>query len=247
MWTFAAHYPEKTVAVAGLAVPYHTLELGMEEAIKYVDREVYPADEYPFGQWSYMNFYEQDFEKATGFFDADIPGVLRAFYAKKPPTGYGKPAFTSTVTKDGGWFGGAAKPDPALRNIPDLVIEEDMYKDLVAAMEKTGFWAADAWYSNHKRNRAYSLEKWKHGGHLHMPVLFIEAQFDSICDTAVSRLSEPMRKYCSNLTECSIDAGHWVAEEKPEQVNAAIARWILESSPQHWPGRWKHAHVKKQK
>ena len=220
--------------------------MGLEELLKYVDRDIYPTDEYPFGQWSYMSFYETNFQDATDWFDADIPGVLKVLYRKGSPASLGSPAITANVTKDGGWAGGSDKPDPKWRDIPidSTVLDEEIYSELVDKMQKTGFWGADAWYSNHKRNRAYSLEKWKNEGYLHMPVLFIGAKYDGVCATGASRLSEPMRNYCTDLTECEIDAGHWVGLEKPAEVNAVIARWLVESCKQHWPGYWLNAHAK---
>lgn len=77
-----------------------------------------------------------------------------------------------------------------------------------------------------------------------MPVLFVEAKFDAVCATSVSRLCEPMREYCTNLTECSIDSGHWVAQEKPAETNAAITRWLVESCKSYWPGYWSNTPVK---
>jgi hypothetical protein len=47
--SFAEHFPEKTIAAAGLAVPSHTLEKGLEEGLKLVNRERYPEDQYPYG------------------------------------------------------------------------------------------------------------------------------------------------------------------------------------------------------
>ena len=151
MWSFATHYPEKCVGVAGLAVPYRTLELGLEELLKYVNRDIYPAEECPFGQWSYMNFYEESFEKATEWFEADIASFLRLGYRKGNPASYGKPAHTATVTKDGGWAGGIPKPDPNWKEIPisKTVLDEEIYGELVNCMKKTGMWGADAWYYNH--------------------------------------------------------------------------------------------------
>jgi soluble epoxide hydrolase/lipid-phosphate phosphatase len=203
-----------------------------------INRDIYPEDKYPYGQWSYQHFYEQDFEKATSWFDADPAAVLRALYAKGKPGGLGKPAVTATVVEDGGWFGGAEKPDPNLKKIPisAISIDEETYAELVAAMKATGFWGADSWYSNHKANRKYFDEKAKNDGYLHMPTLFIEARFDAVCDSAVSRLAEPQRKYCKDLTEASVDAGHWLPQEKPEEVNGILAKWIVESCKQAWPG-----------
>lgn len=206
VWSFAEHYPEKTTAVCGMAVPSHIIELGLEQEVKYVNREMYPKDKYPYGQWDYQQFYVESFDKATAWFDKDPAAFLRAGYSKGNPASLGQPAFTSQVRAQGGWFGGVAEPDPKWKQIPaeNICIDEETYQKLVEAMAKTGFFGADSWYANHERNRKYYDEKAKHEGRLKMPVLFVEAKFDTICDTVNSRLAEPMRKMCDKLTECSI-------------------------------------------
>lgn len=246
MWSFAEHYPQKCTAVVGITVPSHTLELGLEELLKYVDRDRYPEDQYPWGQWAYQKFYETSLEKAAAWFEKDVAAFTRILYSRGNPANLGQRSFLANVTRDEGWFGGQDKPDPKWKDIPaaDLCLDEETYKEVVSAMQETGFWAADAWYLNHKRNREYALQKWKNGGYLHMPVLFIGARFDNVCDTVTSRLTEPMREHCKDLTEVTIDAGHWVPQEKPIEVNAAIARWLAESVKQHWPGFWSNAHVR---
>jgi soluble epoxide hydrolase/lipid-phosphate phosphatase len=190
VWTFAAHYPEHCVAAAGLCVPYGALELGLEEALKTVDRDLYPEDKYPYGQWSYQVFYEQNFEKASAFFDSDIPAFLRASRLKGNPEAASKPAPLSTIVQDGGWMGGAEKPDPKFRQIPlEMTVyeSEESFQEFVAAMEKTGFWPGDAWYLNHKRNRAYTLEKRKNDGIIDFPVLFVSCHVFAISSDERSR------------------------------------------------------------
>mgnify|MGYP001197585228 CR=1 FL=1 len=49
------------------------------------------------------------------------------------------------------------------------------------------------------------------------------------------RLPEPMRALCPNLTEHTIGSGHWMAQEKPVEVNAAIVRWLVRAVPGVWP------------
>jgi len=34
--------------------------------------------------------------------------------------------------------------------------------------------------------------------------------------------------YCADLTERSVPAGHWVAQERPAEVNDAIGDWLSE-------------------
>ena len=68
-----------------------------------------------------------------------------------------------------------------------------------------------------------------------MPVLFMHAAYDYVCETIDSRLAEPMRANCDNLTEVTIPSGHWMAQEKPLDVNAALVRWLVSQFPELWP------------
>jgi len=76
-------------------------------------------------------------------------------YAKGNPGGTSKPAMTATTVRDGGWWGGKEKPDPAWKEISNsaMCVDEELYEDLVTAMETTGWFGADAWYMNHDRNK----------------------------------------------------------------------------------------------
>ena len=61
---------------------------------------------------------------------------------------------------------------------------------------------------------------------LDKPVLFIHAKYDSVCYTFHTSLADPMRENCSNLEEATIDSGHWMAQEKPDEVNKTIKEWL---------------------
>ena len=50
-----------------------------------------------------------------------------------------------------------------------------------------------------------------------------------------SRLAEPMRRDCADLTEATVASGHWMAQEKPDAVNAAVARLLATRLPGVWP------------
>ncbi|KAK5991929.1 Bifunctional epoxide hydrolase 2-like protein [Cladobotryum mycophilum] len=245
LWTLANTHPHVCRAVAGLCVPSHSLEFGLEELLKTVSRDVYPKAEYPYGQWSYQAFYEQDLEKVTNWMDSDAHGFLKAVMQNRDPAAWGKPAFSSNVVKDNGWFEGIPQP-PSVSDTPDGTncIDEETFKELIAAMKKNGFFSANSWYLNHKANREYNLKHTKNNGRLEMPVLFIHGKFDVVCDTSVG-LADQMRKNCTNLTETTIDSGHWVLSEKPAETNAALARWIVEEVADWWPGYWKNGFVKR--
>jgi len=66
-------------------------------------------------------------------------------------------------------------------------------------------------------------------------VLFLHGRYDTTCETLESRLAEPMRRDCARLREHIVDSGHWMAQEQPVAVNAALARWLACDVPGAWP------------
>ena len=232
VWNMAAHHPEKTVGVASLCVPYLAAGFTLETVVPLVDRSVYPEAEYPAGQWDYQFFYEESFDKACAGFEANIRNMVKAAFRKGDPNTVGKPARTAAVRKAGGWFGGGACPD--VPRDPDVITEADL-EAYTAALTRNGLFGPDSWYMNHQANGAYARMA-KNGGTLSMPVLFLHGAYDTTCETMTSRLPEPMRRDCADLTEVVVKSGHWMAQEKPVEVNAALAKWLAARLPDYWSG-----------
>jgi len=66
--------------------------------------------------------------------------------------------------------------------------------------------------------------------------LFLHGEYDYTCDTVTSRLADPMRQDCRNLTEVVVRSGHWMAQENPRAVNAALTKWLSSHFPALWAG-----------
>ena len=98
----------------------------------------------------------------------------------------------------------------------------------------TAFFGPCSYYMNHDANRDYASSK-LNDGYLDMPVLFLHGLYDYTCETVASRLAEPMRTYCRSLHEQTIRSGHWMAQERPREVNAALVSWMATSLPGYWP------------
>lgn len=230
VWNLARLYPQHCVAVANLCVPYFVLENGLEAALALVDRARYPEAEYPYGQWDYMKFYQENFARATAVFEADVYRTVKLLFRKGDPADADKPAFTAAVRRQGGWFGPLdAAPDYPRDN--DVVTEEDL-QVYAEALRRNGFFGPDSYYMNHEANTVYvagAPEK------LDLPVLFLHARNDFVCATVGTRLADPMRARCAALTEEVIDSGHWMAQERPAAVNAALARWLATGVSGYWP------------
>jgi pimeloyl-ACP methyl ester carboxylesterase len=43
-----------------------------------------------------------------------------------------------------------------------------------------------------------------------------------------------MRASCADLTEVVVPSGHWMAQENPVAVNAALARFLAMKLPSAW-------------
>ncbi|KAG0649606.1 Bifunctional epoxide hydrolase 2 [Hyphodiscus hymeniophilus] len=234
VWSLAAHFPEVCTGIVNMCVPYHTLEYGLDALLATVDREIYPADKFPNGQWDYQAYYETDSAEANKVFEADIANTIKVLYRRGDPASYGKPALTSAIIHSGGWFGGKSSA-PEMGDLSRSVLDESTFNTLSDHLKRMGFFGPTSYYLNHAANKEYS-ERSLNGGVLDIPTLFIEAKFDGVCETSMSTLSDSMRRYCRDLTQVSIEAGHWVALERPQETNAAIARWLMTTLPTSWPG-----------
>ncbi|MFO1079159.1 MAG: alpha/beta hydrolase [Reyranellaceae bacterium] len=232
VWNMAAHHPERTVGVASLCVPYLSQGFTLETVVPLVDRALYPEAQCPAGQWDYQVFYEESFDKACAGFEANIRNVVKALFRKGDPDRVGKPSPTAFVRAAGGWFGGGACPD--VPRDADVLTEQDL-EAYVAALTRNGFFGPDSWYMNHRANGAYARRA-VNGGKLGMPVLFLHGAYDTTCETMTSRLAEPMRRDCADLTEGVVKSGHWMAQEQPVAVNAALVRWLAAKLPDYWQG-----------
>ncbi|ETW93496.1 MAG: hypothetical protein ETSY1_38955 [Candidatus Entotheonella factor] len=233
VWNVASHHPERCAAVANLCVPYYTLERGLDAVLDLVDRNVYPEDQYPAGQWEYQLFYQENFTRATAVMEANVYNTVKLLFRKGNPAGQGKPSATSMVRKNGGWFSGADEA-PDLPRDADVVTEEELHA-YASALTRNGFFGPNSYYMNHEANAAYAARA-VNDGYLNMPVLFIAATYDYTCETVTSRLAEPMiNTYCRDLTVAQIDSGHWMAQEKPFEVNSVLVRWLVDSEHDHWP------------
>jgi pimeloyl-ACP methyl ester carboxylesterase len=232
VWSLASQHPGRCHGVANLCVPYIPAGFAPANIIPLVDRAVYPEAEYPAGQWDYQLFYEEQFEKAHAAFEANVPATVKLLFRAGGPAGAGVPAATSQTRRNGGWFG----PLPAAPDLPrdeSVLTEQDLHA-YASALERNGFFGPDSWYMNAARNIAFAAEA-PNGGRIDLPVLFIHGAYDWVCQTLTSRLAEPMRAACPDLTEATALSGHWMAQEKPTVVNAALARWLATKLPEVWP------------
>jgi pimeloyl-ACP methyl ester carboxylesterase len=219
----AAHHAKRSRGVVFISVPYAPQAFALPSLLPLIDRKLYPPDQYPDGQWDYYRFYLTHFDQTVTDFNADIPASLAAIYRSGDPESVGKVYRSAMITRNAGWFGSAhhapaVEPDPALW-------PSDDFDALVEAFRTTGFRPGNSWYLNDSPNIAYAHAV-PDGGQLRQPVLFINGDFDGLCDITHNRFGEPMRGACQDLTVASLPSGHWLPLERKVEVSEAMRSWL---------------------
>lgn len=220
---FAAHEPRRVKGAVLVSVPYFPTANALPTLVPLVDRAIYPADDYPDGQWDYYRWYTTQFPTAIGDLDADKRSSLASIYRRGDPAAAGTLAENAKVTRKGGRFGAAhrappTQPDPALWPADD-------FEALVRSFEQHGFRGPCSWYLNDAANIAF-MGSSPGGARLEMPVLFVNGDWDQMNSIIGNRYGEPMRAACSDLTVTRLQGAHWLPLERKAELAGVIADWI---------------------
>ncbi len=219
----AAHHAARSRAVVLISVPYFPAGFALPTLVHLIDRGLYPTEQYPDGQWDYFRFYLTHFDQTVSDLDADIPATLASIYRPGNPASAGKVSPSALMTCNGGRYGSAHRAPPTAPD-PTLWPPAD-FGSLVEAFRAHGFRPVNSWYLNDNANIAYAHAA-PDGGRLRQPVLFINGDWDAICDINRSRLGEPMRRACQDLLVTSLPGGHWLPLERKTEVVDAIRSWV---------------------
>jgi len=221
--SLAAHHSARSRGVVLMSVPYFPQGFALPTLLSLIDRQLYPADQYPDGQWDYYRFYLTHFDQTVSDMDADIQATLASLYQPGNPASVGKISPSAVLTAKGGRFG-AAHRAPATS--PDFALWPSADFDvLTKAFRTSGFRPANAWYLNDTINMAYASAA-PNSGQLDQPMLFVNGVWDPICDISRGHLGEPMQQSCQDLTVANLPAGHWLPLERKTESIQAIASWL---------------------
>ena len=87
----------------------------------------------------------------------------------------------------------------------------------VSAFESTGFTGSINWYRNLDRNWHFLADV---NPIIQQPTLMIYGERDMIPKF------EKLPEFVPNLEVVSLDCGHWIQQEKPEETNQTILKWL---------------------
>lgn len=174
----------------------------------------YPArGEVPWLQWMEAvlgsDYYFVHFNRQPGVADAVLDEnparFLRNLYRRNEPPAQPRPGMVMIDLA----LADTAPGEPLL-NERDLAF-------YLLAFEKSGFTGGINWYRNLDRNWHLLADV---DPIIHQPALMIYGDRDSVAR------AENLAAFVPNVEQAYLDSGHWIQQEKPEEVNRTILDWL---------------------
>ena len=211
VWTTSLFFPERVRAVAGLSVPY--TGRGPAPRIELF-KNIY-KDRF------FHQIYFQQEGVAEAEFEADVPASLRKIYysasgeGRKTPSKVVKPA-------DAKYLDGLVDPNP----LPDWLTSDDLAY-YAGEFERSGFRGPLNRYRTSELDFAQLAEIADRK--IEQPAAFIAGSLDPVLAFVPGiDMIALMRERVSDLRLVRIidGAGHWVQQERPAEVNAALLEFL---------------------
>lgn len=206
VWQTTLLHPDRVAGVCGMSVPFSPRG---PVAPTQIWRQVFD------GKFFYILYFQEP-GVAEAELDADAAKVMRRLLSG---TRTDRGASIDANADDGRGF---ADRFPEPEHLPDWLSQEEL--DFYSAeFARTGFGGGINWYRNFDRN--WELTPQLDGATIDVPSLFIGGKLDPVL------LMAPPDNQAQWLTDFGgnvliEDAGHWVQQEKADEVNAALLSWL---------------------
>jgi pimeloyl-ACP methyl ester carboxylesterase len=209
VWPLALLHPERVAGVVGMSVPF-------------VPRGPMPPTQMMrqvLGDAFFYMLYFQEPETADAELGGDPARTMRRMLGGAVIRSDVEVDMAAMFANDGrGFIDRMPEPD----GLPDW-LGQDEFDHYVSEFMRTGFTGGINWYRNLDRN--WELTERLAGAKVEVPSLFIGGALDPVL------LMSPPSGMDGWVTDhrgtVLVDgAGHWVQQEKPEEVNAALCQFL---------------------
>ncbi len=210
-WAMPFYAPERLRAVAGLNVPFRPR--GTTPILK--------ALEAVYGPRMYILQFQEE-GRCEPILEADMDRTMRFFFRRpKPGSGVGGGGFSTPDLDLVGWL---QRPEETWPGEPFLRDEE--LAVYVRAFSRSGMTVPLHYYRNLDWNWR-DMARFQPEGtvpRIERPALMITAELDGVLPP---RLADGIEVFFARYRRVDIlGAGHWVQQEKPEEVNRALIDWL---------------------
>lgn len=212
VWNLALRHPDRCAGVVGMSVPF--MPRGGRPPIEAM-RHVFQ------GQFFYMVYFQE-----PGVADADLGadpertmrGMLLGLSVPDAP---GAPGF---LDDDGRGF---VDRLPVVDEVPDWITEAEL-DHYVETFRRTGFTGGLSWYRNLDRN--WELNEPYADAHVTVPAALIGGAADPVLMLTPPSTQDGWLDDDRGVTIVP-GAGHWVQQEAPDEVNAALLAFLGDVAP----------------
>ncbi|MEO2182231.1 MAG: alpha/beta hydrolase, partial [bacterium] len=197
VWHHALLNPERIAGVVNLSVPFRPRE--QADPVAFWEQML--------GQEFYIVHFNRQPGVAATSFENNTRQFLTNMYRTKQwlETGENQPAGNSIISLA-----------ETVVERGELMMSEQELAVFIEAFDHSGFHAACNWYRNFTRNweTTESVEQ-----KVIHPSLMIYGQHDMVPQTDMSG-------YVDDLEVHTLDCGHWIQQEKPQQTNQILVEWL---------------------
>ena len=197
VWHHALLNPERIAGVANLSVPFRPRE--QADPVAFWEQTL--------GQEFYIVHFNRQAGVAATWFENNTRQFLTNMYRTNGwlETAENQPAGNSII----------GMAETALAR-GELMMSEEELAVFIEAFDHSGFHAGCNWYRNFTRNweTTESVEQ-----KVIHPSLMIYGQHDMVPQTDMSG-------YVDDLEVHTLDCGHWIQQEKPQETNKILVEWL---------------------
>ncbi len=196
VWGLTLLHPNRVNKVINLSLPYQ--ERGEKPWIEFME-EIFGVD-----------YYFVHFNRQPGVADAILEEntfqFLRNMYRKNEPLRAPQPGMTMI---------NLARAETPLG---EPIMNDSELAVFVSAFESTGFTGSINWYRNLDRNWRLLADV---NPIIQQPTLMIYGNQD-----VIPKFEKKLTEFVPKAEVVSLDCGHWIQQEKPDETNQAILKWL---------------------
>jgi pimeloyl-ACP methyl ester carboxylesterase len=208
VWNMPLLHPDRVAAVAALSVP----------PLPRAHKPPTLAFRRTFGENFFYILYFQEPGVADAELDGDPARTMRRMMGGQPALNDQSAAMRMLAPGPEGFIDRIPEPD----GLPDWISQDEL-DHYISEFSRTGFTGALNWYRNFDRNWETTAEIVD--AKISVPSLFIGGTADPVLTfTRADRAAEVIT---GSYQQVMIDgAGHWLQQERPDEVNATLLEFL---------------------
>ncbi len=208
VWNMPLFHPDRVAGVVGMSVPFSPR--GNFDPVAAME-QIYGPE-----------MYIVQFNRQPGVADEAFAANIKRFFTN---------VFrhrqwveqTERTTEDGANFGVSLMGMLEIADPPGEPLMSDEEMDVfIDAFSKGGFTGPINWYRNITRNWEISADLPQQ---IDVPCGMIYGTYDLVPKGG------DVSDYVPNLESITLDCGHWIQQEKPDEVNAFLLDWLKRNAP----------------